>query len=206
MRNYWLRIALGALAVFTIGMILITVVRRGKRSVEQFVSGSGPITIPVPFIPFRLDGERVGTLRQVSVLRSAPDQVTGIEIVVRPSDTMTATRLNDCLVVAETVSGFDPMTGFRCATLADTAGRDLVPFGTVRLEGDTTRHEVLVDQSVVADLQSAGSGDSSRVRPPREMRRSPDSVTRATDSLMRMSDSIRAAVMRSIDSARAPTP
>ena len=54
MRSYWLRILLGAFAVFAIGMLGVTMVRRGRNKVEAVFAGAGPLTIPTPFVPFQL--------------------------------------------------------------------------------------------------------------------------------------------------------
>jgi hypothetical protein len=48
MRNYWLRIVLGAAAIFIVGMIGVSLVRGGIAKVNSVVEGDGPITIPLP--------------------------------------------------------------------------------------------------------------------------------------------------------------
>ena len=48
MRSYWLRILLGAFAVFAIGMLGITMVRRGRNKVEAVFAGAGPLDHPDP--------------------------------------------------------------------------------------------------------------------------------------------------------------
>ena len=65
MRNYWLRIALGAAAIFTVGMIGVSLARQGVGHVRGVVEGSGPITLPVAFVPFKLDGRKLGTITKV---------------------------------------------------------------------------------------------------------------------------------------------
>ena len=61
MRTYWLRILLGALAVFAVGMIGVTFARRTRDKVNAVVTGSGPLSIPLPFVPFELEGSKLGT-------------------------------------------------------------------------------------------------------------------------------------------------
>ena len=75
MRNYWLRIALGALAIFTVGMIGVTLARQGVGRVRHVVEGSGPISVPLAFIPFHLNGQKLGTVSRVVLLREAPKQI-----------------------------------------------------------------------------------------------------------------------------------
>ena len=72
MRNYWLKILLGALGIFAVGMIGVTMVRSGIAKVNSVVHGDGPITIPLGLIPFALAGERLGKLDHVTLHREAP--------------------------------------------------------------------------------------------------------------------------------------
>ena len=62
MRNYWLRIALGAVAIFTVGLIGISLAKQGVGRVRGVVEGSGPVAIPLAFVPFTLDGSKLGTV------------------------------------------------------------------------------------------------------------------------------------------------
>ena len=61
MRNYWLKILLGALGIFAIGMIGVSLVRGGIAKVHSVVEGDGPITIPLGLIPFVLRGSGSAT-------------------------------------------------------------------------------------------------------------------------------------------------
>ncbi len=63
MRNYWMRIALGALAIFIVGMIGREPGHRGIGSVQGVVEGSGPLSIPLAFIPFKLEWYKARYLR-----------------------------------------------------------------------------------------------------------------------------------------------
>ena len=59
MRNYWVRIALGALGIFAVGMIGLTLVHRGLAKVNDVVTGKGPISIPLSLIPFQSEVEKI---------------------------------------------------------------------------------------------------------------------------------------------------
>jgi hypothetical protein len=100
MRNYWLRIILGAVAVFTVGMVGITLARQGIGRVRGVVEGSGPITLPVAFIPFKLEGQKLGTIRKVVLERDAPKQIAGVEIEVKLADSAVARGLEGCRLAA----------------------------------------------------------------------------------------------------------
>ena len=100
MRNYWLRIALGALAIFTVGMIGVTLARQGVGRVRHVVEGSGPITVPLAFIPFHLNGEKLGTVSRVVLLREAPKQISAVQLEAKVRDSAVARGLAGCRLTA----------------------------------------------------------------------------------------------------------
>jgi hypothetical protein len=100
MRNYWLRIALGAAAIFTVGMIGVTLARQGVGRVRGVVEGSGPITLPLAFIPFKLDGQKLGNVNRVVLLRDAPKRISSVEIEVKLRDSLVARGLEGCRLAA----------------------------------------------------------------------------------------------------------
>src|SRR5215203_5582454 len=93
MRNYWLRIALGALAIFTVGMIAHSLIHKGVNSVKGVVEGSGPLSIPLAFVPFRLGGDKLGTLERLTLRRETPTHVTSVELGIKLKDSLVARGL-----------------------------------------------------------------------------------------------------------------
>jgi hypothetical protein len=100
MRNYWLRIALGALAIFTVGMVGITLARQGMGHVKHVVEGTGPLTLPLAFIPFSLDGQRLGNVSRVVLQRDAPKQISAVELEAKVRDSAVARGLEGCRLLA----------------------------------------------------------------------------------------------------------
>jgi hypothetical protein len=100
MRNYWLRIVLGAAAVFTVGMIGVTLARQGVGHVRGVVAGSGPISFPLPFVSFNLDGQKLGKVSRVVLHRTAPKQIAGVELEIRLDDSVVARGLEGCRLAA----------------------------------------------------------------------------------------------------------
>lgn len=100
MRNYWLRIALGAVAIFTVGMIGISLTRRGVGRVRGVVQGSGPVTIPLAFVPFTLDGSKLGTVDKLVLLRDAPKRISAVELQIKLKDSLLAGGLEGCRLAA----------------------------------------------------------------------------------------------------------
>ena len=100
MRSYWMRIALGALAIFTVGMIGRALINRGIGSVKGVVEGSGPLSIPLAFIPFELSGNNLGTFERVTLERTAPRSVSSVRIEVKLADSALALGLEGCRLAA----------------------------------------------------------------------------------------------------------
>ena len=100
MRSYWMRIALGALAIFTVGMIGRALINRGIGSVKGVVEGSGPLSIPLAFIPFELSGNKLGTFERVTLERTAPRSVSSVRIEVKLGDSTLARGLEGCRLAA----------------------------------------------------------------------------------------------------------
>jgi hypothetical protein len=100
MRSYWMRIALGALAIFTVGMTGRALINRGIGSVKGVVEGSGPLSIPLAFIPFELSGNKLGTFERVTLERTAPRSVSSVRIEVKLADSTVARGLEGCRLAA----------------------------------------------------------------------------------------------------------
>ena len=163
MRSYWLRILLGALAVFTVGMVGVTLFRHGREKVTQVVAGNGPLTIPLPFVPFQLDGNKLGTVERMVVNREAPKKVSSIDLEVKLDDSLVAQGLAGCRLAANLesdsvkrgdlnvhVNRMGDRAFFFCAK-SDSA---LVPFGTVTMHPGDVTVPLLVRQSLAEALES----------------------------------------------------
>jgi hypothetical protein len=199
MKSYWVKIALGALGIFAIGMIIVTVIRKARHQVRVYSETSEPISIPFPFgiVPFRLDGNRLGTVEHMTLLRDSPDRISNVRLVVKLADSVESSRLANCMLVVHDVEHFDNRTSFTCQT-ADTAGLQLVPYGQVELEGAGTTFPLLLPASAVADLRSESASGELEARI--------DSISNAAeamaDSLSEVADSITEANMEMADSIR----
>jgi hypothetical protein len=201
MRNYWLKILLGAFGVFAVGMIGVTIVRGGIAKVNSVVEGDGPITIPLGLVPFVLGGERLGKLDHVTLHRETPNRVTEVELTVNLTDSLLAQGLAGCRLVAN-VEGDDRAGGVNIRVGRDGAERnafsclpedstppDFVEYGVAVFNPGEVEVPLLLPGELVAELQSL---DINR-----------DEAT--ADSLGEISvpdgDSIAAAVERQLDSA-----
>ena len=187
MRSYWLRIAFGALGVFAIGMLFWNLADAGKRRVKHVVESAEPITIPLALIPFKVDGQPLGTMRQVQIIRSDPKKVQAVNFRVRLADSVGDARLDDCvLVLGGTLRNIDAQHAFSCVAESDTVGANLAPLGDMKTQRGRTY--VLFAQ--------AGALDSIEIDFGEEMA---DSIA---DAQREFADSIRAVEEGRADSIR----
>lgn len=199
MKKYWFKIIFGALGIFAIGMLIVTAIRKARNQVRVYSDTSEPISIPFPFgiVPFRLDGNRLGTVEHLTLLRETPERITNIRLLVKLADSVQSSLLSNCILVVDDVEHLDNRTTFRCQG-QDTAGLGLVPYGQVELEDGGGTFPLLLPQSAVDDLQSEGASD--------EMEARIDSISDAAeamaDSLSEVADSITEANMEMADSIR----
>lgn len=172
MRSYWLKILLGALGVFAVGMIGVSLVRGGIAKVNSVVEGEGPITIPLRLIPFVLAGERLGNLDRVTLHRESPTHVSEVELVVDLSDSLLAQGLSGCHLVAN-LNGDQTDPGvnievnredgpaFSCVA-EDSMPDGVVEYGVATLNPGEIEVPLFLPADLVAELQSLsfGRGDS----------------------------------------------
>jgi len=196
--KYLIRIAVGALVVFIAGLGAFQMVRGGRRVtdygravIDSLKHGSGPVAVRLPFVPVFVDGERLGTLDSVVLLRHERDSIEGLRIVMKPRDGGARERLASCTIEITSLENLDLAHAFSCA--GDTAG--LAPFGMV--VADHKGHPLFVRES---ELASVGWN---RVRM-EALSLNIDSLTAHLDSLARQ---IEAEVRQSVEqSVRAPRP
>jgi hypothetical protein len=200
MRNYWLKILLGALGIFAVGMIGVTMARSGIAKVNSVVHSDEPITIPLGLVPFALAGERLGKLDHVTLYRESPDHVSEVELTVNLGDSLLAEGLSGCRLVAN-IEGDDREPGvnirvgkdstdknpFSCLA-GDSTPDDYVEYGTAIFNPGEVEVPLLLPVDLVTELQSLDF----------------DHDSMGADSLGEIdlpADSIAARVERELDSA-----
>ena len=218
MRNYWLRIVLGALGIFAIGMIGVSLVRAGHRKIHSVIEGSGPITVPLGLIPFMLAGERLGNLDRVTLYRESPSHVSAVELAVDLSDSLLAQGLSGCRLAANfegdtTDHGVnirvnrEHNNAFQCLP-ADSTPPNLIEFGVAIFQPGEVEVPLLLPADLVTELQSldfvedsartSGSDSSPRMAVPNA-----DSIRADVARQLKLADSVRSTARRFADSIRA---
>ena len=226
MRNYWIRIALGALGVFAVGMIAVTLVRRGLARVNDVVTGSGPLSIPLALIPFQLNGNKLGNLQRLVLFRETPKKVSSVQLEVKLNDSLLARGLEGCRLAANLDSedhrggGIHVRTGgrnkgtFWCVQEGTDSG--LVEYGHAIFHPGEVTVPLLLPEDLVNDLEKGDFGDhpdsaelADSISDVVEARadsiaeaaeRMADSISRRSE---RLADSLRTEGQRRADSARA---
>ena len=185
MRNYWIRILIGALVIFAVGMLGVTLVRNGMVQVNDVVRGSGPISIPLAIIPFEIGGHKLGTLERVVLERTAPKNISSVKLEVKLDDSLVAQGLGACRLAAnldashEGHAGLNVKAGsgtsgtFRC--LDGDADTTMVEFGHAMFQPGGVDVPLFLPHELVDQLkQGTFLSDSSEVS---------DSITEAMEAL-----------------------
>jgi hypothetical protein len=218
MRNYWLKILLGALGVFAIGMIGVSLVRGGHAYVHRVIEGDGPITIPLGLIPFVLAGERLGNLDRVTLHRESPSRVSAVELEVDLADSLLARGLSGCRLAANfegdsTDHGVNIRVNrnhnnaFQCVA-EDSAPPNLIEYGVAIFQPGDVEVPLLLPADVVTELQSLDFvEDSARMSEsdssPRIAVPNADSIRADVARQLKLADSVRSTARRFADSVRA---
>lgn len=209
MRNYWLKIMLGALAVFAIGMVVVSIIRSASSNIEAIAEGTGPITIPLAFVPFELDGQRAGTIRRLVIFRDSTQEPTSVQVTITTSDSAVVARFGTCILAIrqhETAEGGTSThpNQFACLKAADTVGKDLVQFGEVHLRDEDGEYALFAPRDQVDELKNNSGKELTASE--EAARLAEDSARlvreRLADSITDAADSAHEAAIRAADSAR----
>jgi hypothetical protein len=205
MRNYWLRIALGAAAIFTVGMIGVTVARSGVDRVRGVVEGSGPISLPLAFIPFKLDGRKLGTVNRVVLLRDAPKQISAVELEISLDDSVLARGLEGCRLAANFDADHTPQEvqiragrfsrGVFSCLHGEQPIAHLQEFGRAVFQPGNVSVPLLLPNDIVDDLQQ-GNFETGEDSAEAAVQAQADSIAEAAEAL---ADSIATAAEHEAD-------
>ncbi|HEX7337766.1 MAG TPA: hypothetical protein VF252_11215 [Gemmatimonadales bacterium] len=206
MRHYWMRIVLGAVAIFAVGMIGISLVRRGLHGVHEVAEGTSPIRVPLAFVPFKLEGRNLGKLSKLVLYRSAPKQLSSVELEVKLADSVLARGLEGCRLVANLDDSKRPngrrvevgslSTGvFSCLQGDDSTGQ-FQDFGRAIFQPGNVSVPLLLPRDMVNDLQQ-GNFDSGQDSAAALTEAQADSIADAVEA---QAESISTVAERHVDS------
>jgi len=157
MRSLWTKIGVGALGVFAVGMLLITLAGEAKSAVrsalneafQNTVQGAALASAPKE-LPFRLEGADLGLIRRLAITRRTRGDLPDVNLEVGLRDAAAARRLAGCDLVPADGGDFSFEQGFRCAR---RGSRGMIVVGEALFTpGDFTR-PIKVGQRLEADLR-----------------------------------------------------
>lgn len=164
MRSLWTRIGLGALGIFAVGMLLITLGRQAKAATKEAlataVHRAAMLTAEAAAradMAFLLDGQQIGRVERVEIRRVAPGDLPEVQATVHLTDPAAEQLLAGCALEPEGGQEMDIERGFHCAA----AGGDVVTLGEVRFEPAGFSRRVVVTRAVEPRLRE---GDAFAVR------------------------------------------
>ena len=149
--RYWISICLGALGIFAVGMVVIGMGRRGTDWVDDVAHSATTISIPLVLVPFRLNGNDIGSIKRLNILRENPDQVSGAELLVKLREAAVAPGA-DCALAIDDLDRIGNGATFYCADDATRRTDSLVPFGKVEFEPEGVTRPLLLPRDVVAEI------------------------------------------------------
>ena len=166
MRGLWTKIGLGALGVFLVGMLFLTLVRQARTAVTETLSEAlhrahgtstsfsateaAQVQDRGADFAFRLDGERLGTVDHLAVRRTATNAAPSVDLDVTLTSPDGADLLRDCILIPVDRQdlGFDH--GFRCAPANEDG---LVQVGWVRFQPGGFDRPIEVTASAAGQLR-----------------------------------------------------
>ncbi|HLS47637.1 MAG TPA: hypothetical protein VK012_03905, partial [Gemmatimonadales bacterium] len=167
--------------------------------------GTGPITIPLAFIPLTVDGTRLGTFRRVTIYRDSLQRPTRIEASISGTDSAGLARLAECVIAidASNPEKIEPHR-YTCLDPADTAGADLVDFGDLDIRDHDAEFLLYAPRAQVEELRN-GFGSNATVSDSLaedSVETERERIRAVADSMEGAADSIHRAEMERIDSIR----
>ncbi len=162
MQHLGAKIGLGALGVFLGGMVLVNTGREVKDAVAQAVhrsvtKASTPATVDLDKLhrefPFRLAGERLGTVTRLDLRRAKRGEPLSAQMVVALDQERSSRQLRHCDLVPTDDDDLGLDKGFRCSRSDE---HDLAEIGSIRFDPtDLVRH-LFVPQARLEDLSRGG--------------------------------------------------
>jgi len=153
----WMKIGLGAGAVFALGMMVVTITAAARNAAKAAVHGSLmrasqalASAAAKSDLPFLLGGVRVGTIRNLEIQRTTRGELPGVRLVVDLSFPELSSRLADCVLVPAQDGEFRPDQGFRCA---DASATDQATIGSARFEPGAVDRPIRIGPALARDLR-----------------------------------------------------
>jgi len=191
-------ISIGAPLILVVGLGAVWAYRQGSNLVRQIETwghelehSSEPVVLQVSGFPIissmYVDGDRVGKLDRIVVLRQKPGAVDSLRIVVSAEDGERLKQVSECHLQLdpEALENTFPTEGWKHIMHCVSETEGLVPFGTVVFEGAGRKVSLLLDRR---DLPCGHMSDSKAC----------DNARDYTVEVRKLRDEIRTEVRRNV--------
>lgn len=150
MNRYWLRIGLGIVLVFALGISAMAAVKKGKAEVRSFLATAGTrLPLKLASLKFRFEGRPIGAVTGIDIQRTGAGDPGRVTIRVALTDPADLEPLRDCSLTLDDVAHINDRTGFRCADGSELDAGDLVKTGAVVFEpGSVSRPLFLLQRDL----------------------------------------------------------
>ncbi|HEX3927004.1 MAG TPA: hypothetical protein VHW65_03335 [Gemmatimonadales bacterium] len=162
-RKYWLKVLAGVVGIFVLGLLVMRGVRAGVQHAKTSIASTvGTMTSkPGLFdVGFRVDGDSLGTVRRLQLLRSTPRRTDSAVMTVQLQDAALMSRVSGCHLALESTHHFNRSTSFTCADVDDSASMQLVRFGHVVVDPGHVEVPLFVPREQLASFQHENPGVS----------------------------------------------
>ena len=152
-------VSIGAPLILIVGLGAVWAYRQGADLVQQIETwgnelehSSEPVVLQVSGFPIistmYVDGDRIGKLDRIVVLRHAPGDIDSLRIVVNVDDAAQLKHVSECNLHLDpdAMDNTFPLDGWKrlMSCVSETDG--LVPFGSVVFEGSGHEVQLLLDE------------------------------------------------------------
>ena len=148
MKAYWLKIALGALGIFVVGMVIMGAGRRGVSKMREALVNQS-ISFGADGAPFRLMGRQIGTLSRVELTPVARDGIPHIQLSVKLDSEASAADFSECALVVSEEGPRPNVDGLRCLDSSEAESGRFVEVGQVNLEPSGESLRLFVPESTM---------------------------------------------------------
>lgn len=156
LQNIWVRAGLGALVVFGVTYGAWRALRSPVRKLSNIHISDSVVDVPVAFVPFKLDGTKLGTFKRLRLELDRGAQggePRRVDFTVSVDSALPAS-LAGCLLTARGLDHMDERTTFTCVQTADTAGGGWKEVGAVEFDGTGTVLPLVLDSAGLRDLRT----------------------------------------------------
>jgi len=144
----WVRV--GAPVILLAGIGVVTGASRAREMksylrtfADSLEHGSGPVELRVRWVPFYLEGDRLGSVSRLHIARHEQGTVDSVRVGVTPRSAARASKAAGCHLRLTT---FDP-GDFKHALVCEAEATDLVPFGSVSFGDVATAVPLYLDHT-----------------------------------------------------------